>query len=160
MITTLFFNFTGCWDTSGKTNSCERSQCISDSKPLKAKNDTKFCCCTGDMCNFNFTDAYIPNATVEEPPTLEAKTLPKHEIIPFILVASGVVFITFVIFLLLFIKSQIKSNKNDAEMGQHAIPPPQDYSLDKLKLCNVIGKSELFVTIENMFKFTHGSVTV
>ncbi|XP_044740436.1 bone morphogenetic protein receptor type-2 [Chrysoperla carnea] len=51
----------GCWAGNNGKQECDRSKCISDKKPPKAANNTKFCCCSGHLCNQNFTDAYIPS---------------------------------------------------------------------------------------------------
>lgn len=61
----LTVEIVGCWEISGKPQDCERSQCVSDTKPSKAMNNTKFCCCSGDYCNGNFT--YVPVADDVKP---------------------------------------------------------------------------------------------
>lgn len=61
----------GCWDTSGKPSECDRSECLADKEPPKFRNNTKFCCCSANKCNINFTDAYVP------PPPVEAVDSPK-----------------------------------------------------------------------------------
>jgi hypothetical protein len=53
----------GCWDTSTDFE-CGVSQCYSYSKPVKALNNTKFCCCYGRMCNANISEAFDPNDTL------------------------------------------------------------------------------------------------
>lgn len=37
----------------------------------------------------------------------------------------------------------MKPNKSDVENGSRSVPPSPDYSLDKLKLCSIIGKGVL-----------------
>lgn len=101
-------------------------------------NHTKFCCCATSKCNLNFTDAYIPEdevPTTEEPPNTNSLN-------PIFYVIIGVVFIIFVILLMIvfYLFWRVKPNKNDVESVQHHLSPPEEYSLDKLKLFNIIGK--------------------
>ncbi|XP_017777239.1 PREDICTED: activin receptor type-2A [Nicrophorus vespilloides] len=124
----------GCW-VSGNAQDCERQDCLSDKKPSGTWNNTKFCCCTGDMCNLNFTDIYVPVEETSSPATTEA--LPKSTINPFIIIGCIVAIIMCAMLLILF---NIKPKKTDIEMGQPPLPPPPDYSLNKLKLINIIGQ--------------------
>lgn len=66
----MTFSGLGCWESSGKQD-CERNQCVSDKKPPKAMNNTKFCCCSGDFCNVNVSNIYVP--VVEEGPLPPSK---------------------------------------------------------------------------------------
>ncbi|CAN7983156.1 unnamed protein product, partial [Ixodes hexagonus] len=50
----------GCWGTSGEVD-CQSSNCTSTKKPSKVLNNTMFCCCSGDFCNVNVTDGYVPS---------------------------------------------------------------------------------------------------
>lgn len=45
----------GCWESSGKED-CGSEACIPSQKQTKALNNTKFCCCTEDLCNMNHTE--------------------------------------------------------------------------------------------------------
>ena len=51
----------GCWSSTSQ-NVCT-PQCEAVSAP-NSLNNTRFCCCTGDMCNTNVTDKYDPNMYV------------------------------------------------------------------------------------------------
>lgn len=104
-------------------------------------NNTKFCCCASSKCNLNFTDAYVPEddvTTTEEPPSISSLN-------PIIYVVIGVVFLIFITVLMTisYLFWRMKPKKSDAENVQHHLSPPEDYSLDKLKLFNVIGKYDL-----------------
>ncbi|XP_015610272.1 bone morphogenetic protein receptor type-2 [Cephus cinctus] len=46
----------GCWKQSGEQK-CENTECIALQHSTKALNNTKFCCCRGNYCNSNITDA-------------------------------------------------------------------------------------------------------
>ncbi|XP_044265362.1 bone morphogenetic protein receptor type-2 isoform X2 [Tribolium madens] len=130
----------GCWDTSGKPNECDRAQCLAANRPPKAMNNTKFCCCSEDMCNVNFTDAYVP---VEDFPPSTTEVAPKKSVKSFIwiVVVVSFIFVTVIALGASYYLWKKKPKKNDVEGGhQHTVPPPADYSLDKLKLLNVIGQ--------------------
>ncbi|XP_075219077.1 kinase protein wishful thinking isoform X2 [Lycorma delicatula] len=47
----------GCWESSGKED-CNSPVCVANRRPSKAMNDTKFCCCSGDLCNYNVSVGY------------------------------------------------------------------------------------------------------
>ncbi|KAJ8924460.1 hypothetical protein NQ315_007257 [Exocentrus adspersus] len=129
----------GCWEQSGKPNECDRAECVADKKPPKAMNHTKFCCCSKDGCNVNFTDAYVPG---DDSPPLE--TEPSSPDSPNLIIYVAIVVIFGVLVIGLASVSywcwRLKPKKNDVETGQHPLPPPADYSLEKLKLLNVIGQ--------------------
>lgn len=131
--------FLDCWETSGKSHDCERAQCVSDKKPPPAKNTTKFCCCAGNLCNMNFTDAYVPVEESTSSPTTE--TLNKTTLSPLIWIMSIALFLALMVCsgIIIYFWWRMKPKKDDIEMGQHSMPPPPDYSLDKLKLINIIG---------------------
>lgn len=88
----------------------------------------------------NFTDVYVP--LEETTPLSTTETANKTSISPLIWFTSGACFIALMICFVisLYILYKMKPKKGDIEMGQHAIPPPLDYNLDKLKLINIIGK--------------------
>lgn len=129
----------GCWDVSGEPNECDKAACTANYKPSKMMNNTKFCCCSTNMCNENFTDIYQPG---EEPLLQKHLTKQSHDMTWLWLLVS---FVCCFIFLLLWISCWLfapwKSSKKfeDVESTQ-PLPPSTDYSLDKLKLLNVIGQ--------------------
>lgn len=93
----------------------------------------------GDMCNSNFTDVYVPYN--DDSSTNATEILQYHPLNPQIWILSGFLFILLMSGLLGYIMWQMKPNKHDAESLSHPIPPTLDYSLDKLKLCTMIGKN-------------------
>ncbi|XP_060516578.1 activin receptor type-2A isoform X2 [Cylas formicarius] len=130
----------GCWVQSGQPNDCDKSECLADRRPPRAINNTKFCCCSKDMCNINFTDTYVP---VEEPPSSDSESTKKENVNPLIYTALGMFF--FIVILITGTMSYYfwkrRPKKSDIENNQ-PLPPPPDYSLDKLKLLNVIGQGK------------------
>lgn len=136
---TRCFVIPGCWEQSGNPNECDKSECLADKRPPKAMNHTKFCCCSENKCNENYIDAYVPvddsSSTEAELPSTESPNL-------IIYVAIAVVFGILVIGLasVTYWCWRLKPKKSDVETGQHPMPPPAEYSLEKLKLFSVIGE--------------------
>lgn len=132
----------GCWESSGKPRDCRRSQCVSDKKPPKAMNTTKFCCCAGDMCNANFTDIYVPVDESQASPKLATEAMPKFKLNPLVWIIAVASFVILMIGagILAYLWWHTQPDKNNLEAGQAALPPPEEYSIDKLKLCVIIGQ--------------------
>ncbi|KAG5894784.1 hypothetical protein JTB14_005220 [Gonioctena quinquepunctata] len=128
----------GCWGISGKPNDCDRSECIADRKPPKAMNSTKFCCCNQSRCNANFTDAYVP---VEEPPVTKDPP-PIEHLNPMVYMVTVGVFLTLVMVMALvsYYFWRLRPKRRDVESCQQPLPPPADYSLEKLNMLNIIGQ--------------------
>lgn len=59
-----FFNsslFTGCWSRIGDPQDCHLEECIVTTTPSLIQNGTyRFCCCSTDLCNVNFTENFPP----------------------------------------------------------------------------------------------------
>lgn len=147
----------GCWEASGKPHECERSHCIDDKKPPKAMNSTKFCCCNHDKCNLNFSDAYVP---ADVPPT---DNIPLEDpLFPLIYIVLGVVFLVSVLFLaaMTYLCWRMKPKKSDVESCQQPMPPPAEYSLEKLKMLNLIGQGRYGTVWRGIIEDTHDSVEV
>lgn len=149
--TTIVMMGQGCWETSGKPDNCERSECVNDRKPTGDVNATKFCCCSGDMCNANVTNAYGPNYVEEIIPQNDSvvpcpvsnKNVPYY--IFFIGLAASVPFCMLLIVCTCWFHK--KKKKTDVELGTHdndgnAITPgillPAHYNLEKLKLTDIV----------------------
>ncbi|RWS31721.1 bone morphogenetic protein receptor type-2-like protein [Leptotrombidium deliense] len=91
----------GCWDASSNQD-CLSSNCVSTKPPVKAKNNTKFCCCAGDLCNTNFTDGYVLQPDVKNDtglPLMETAKLSNRDIT--INVFSALVFLLLLITILM-----------------------------------------------------------
>ncbi|PRD34059.1 UNVERIFIED_CONTAM: Bone morphogenetic protein receptor type-2 [Trichonephila clavipes] len=55
----------GCWNDANQK--CQQSECI-PSRSTKALDNTHFCCCEGNFCNTNITDAKIsPDCCADDP---------------------------------------------------------------------------------------------
>ncbi|XP_014662897.1 PREDICTED: serine/threonine-protein kinase par-1-like [Priapulus caudatus] len=57
----------GCW-TYNAMEPCTKDTCISKTAANRYGIDkTKFCCCVGHMCNRNYSDGYVPDASTSQP---------------------------------------------------------------------------------------------
>lgn len=68
----LFCLFAGCWFFPVEDHDCSPRTCLSNTPPHKfpKHHDSKFCCCSGSMCNANISDVYDPELyTTEHPVT-------------------------------------------------------------------------------------------
>lgn len=53
--------FTGCWSHIGDPQECHFEECIVTTTPSLIQNGTyRFCCCSTDLCNVNFTENFPP----------------------------------------------------------------------------------------------------
>lgn len=52
---------TGCWSHIGDPQECHFEECIVTTTPSLIQNGTyRFCCCSTDLCNVNFTENFPP----------------------------------------------------------------------------------------------------
>lgn len=48
----------GCWPHTGNKEECHGDRCLVKFPPPQMQNGSyRFCCCSGDLCNANFTEA-------------------------------------------------------------------------------------------------------
>lgn len=136
--------FVGCWEISGKPQDCERTLCVSDTKPSKAINNTRFCCCSGDYCNVNFTDIYVPvpEDTPPSPATQYLEQTQKDSTMIILTIVACVLTLAFVT-IVYILKKRKFSNKENPDQA-HLMPSPGYtvgmYSVDHLKLESLIGQ--------------------
>ncbi|CAH1127689.1 unnamed protein product [Ceutorhynchus assimilis] len=130
----------GCWAQSGTPNDCDKTACQADKATPAARNNTKFCCCSDSMCNVNFTDIYVPS---EQQQTTPVPIKKDHSMSIIVWTVLGAVFVCFMIIVGLCMYHFWKKapKKSDIETGR-PLPPLPDYSLDKLKLVNIIGQGK------------------
>lgn len=57
----------GCWVSSDKEASCYQNECISHGPSSQALSYTRFCCCSGDLCNKNMSTESFPLITTDIP---------------------------------------------------------------------------------------------
>lgn len=55
---------TGCWTYIGDQQDCHDDRCVVTNTPSQIQNGTyRFCCCSTNMCNVNFTENWVPSPT-------------------------------------------------------------------------------------------------
>ncbi|KAK1798082.1 hypothetical protein P4O66_000582 [Electrophorus voltai] len=59
----------GCWTYLGDQQECHDNRCQVTNPPSQIQNGTyRFCCCSRDMCNLNFTEDFpLPRPTTSQP---------------------------------------------------------------------------------------------
>ncbi|CDR19029.1 unnamed protein product [Oncorhynchus mykiss] len=51
----------GCWTHIGDQQECHDDRCVVTTTPSQIQNGTyRFCCCSTNMCNVNFTEDFPP----------------------------------------------------------------------------------------------------
>nr|XP_032655347.1 bone morphogenetic protein receptor type-2-like [Chelonoidis abingdonii] len=58
----------GCWSHIGDLQECQYEECIVTTTPSLIQNGTyRFCCCSTDLCNVNFTENFPPPDPTDTP---------------------------------------------------------------------------------------------
>ncbi|GFU11450.1 bone morphogenetic protein receptor type-2 [Trichonephila clavipes] len=128
----------GCWNDANQK--CQQSECI-PSRSTKALDNTHFCCCEGNFCNTNITDAKIsPDCCADDPAQQFLGHIPYHKSIIIVLVIVAVIAAVAVYFLhRQYCKLPKRSNES-----LHLIeaPPPSspNFDLDTLKIQEAVAR--------------------
>ncbi|XP_050974676.1 bone morphogenetic protein receptor type-2 [Labeo rohita] len=129
----------GCWTYIGDQQDCHDDRCVVTTTPSQIQNGTyRFCCCSTNMCNVNFTENWVPSptsTTQEEPPIHRDEAI-------FIAIAS--VSIVAVLIVALFfgyrmMMGECKQGLHNMDMIE-AAPSEPSLDLDSLKLLELIGR--------------------
>nr|XP_023695777.1 bone morphogenetic protein receptor type-2 [Paramormyrops kingsleyae] len=131
----------GCWTHIGDQRECHNHRCVVTATPPAMQNGTyRFCCCSGNMCNVNFTENFpLPSPTSAQP--LYPKPLYREEAI---VIALACVSVVAVLIVALFFGYRMLTGDrkqglhNMDEMEAAASEPSLD--LDSLKLLELIGR--------------------
>ncbi|XP_018060219.1 PREDICTED: bone morphogenetic protein receptor type-2 isoform X2 [Atta colombica] len=147
----------GCWKQSGEQK-CENTECVALQRSTKALNNTKFCCCHGDLCNLNITSSNLadpdnkifnPLSSQKSQPTTEYLEQSNYERLLLIIV-TGVACTSLVICTISMIIYKSSHNNilirlgkslsyNDQFMDSTALRTGT-YTVDHLKLANIVGQ--------------------
>ncbi|GAA6067329.1 bone morphogenetic protein receptor type-2a isoform X2, partial [Tachysurus ichikawai] len=131
----------GCWGSQGGQRTCHDDRCQVTEPPSQIQNGTyRFCCCSKDMCNLNFTEDYPPPRSTPAPP-VPARHLYREEAILIALatVSMVAVLIVLVFFCLRVLRGRGKQSLHNLNMLEAAFSPPS-LDLDSLKLLELIGR--------------------
>ncbi|XP_067266112.1 bone morphogenetic protein receptor type-2 [Chanodichthys erythropterus] len=130
----------GCWTYIGDQQDCHDDRCVVTTTPSQIQNGTyRFCCCSTNMCNVNFTENWVPSPTKTSPQ--DQQPLHRDEAI-FIALAS--VSIVAVLIVALFfgyrmMMGECKQGLHNMDMIE-AAPSEPSLDLDSLKLLELIGR--------------------
>ncbi|XP_036424067.1 bone morphogenetic protein receptor type-2 isoform X1 [Colossoma macropomum] len=130
----------GCWTYIGDQQDCHDDRCVVTTTPSQIQNGTyRFCCCSTNMCNVNFTENWVPSPTSAT--ILDPRPLYREEAI-FIALAS--VSIVAVLIVALFFGYRMltgdrKQGLHNMDMMEAAASEPS-LDLDSLKLLELIGR--------------------
>lgn len=114
-------------------------------------NNTKFCCCSGDYCNVNFTDMYVPVADDPNapPPATEHLEAVRHErqtmIVWSAAICSLVVALAITVLTYKIWRARTMSASKTSPDQAHLMANTPGYtvgmySVDHLKLVSIVGK--------------------
>ncbi|XDV36188.1 hypothetical protein PO909_006017, partial [Leuciscus waleckii] len=130
----------GCWTNVGDHQECH-DRCVVSNPPSMAQNGTsRFCCCSKDMCNLNFTEDFPPPSPTTPQP-LHSHRLYRDEAIIFALAMSMVVVLIIFLFLGYCMTrgcGKLQHNLDNLETAPSPSPPSLD--LDNLVLLELIGR--------------------
>ncbi|XP_067127484.1 activin receptor type-2B-like [Centruroides vittatus] len=137
----------GCWKHKG-SDACKLQQCIADKSP-KAKNDSKFCCCSANLCNKDYTVkdgepessenklSHLGYNSVEHA-TNNTKASTIVLVCTFPLTIIGVA-------VFVFFRVYGSKRKTNSDSVQRIVSPPsfcQTFDIDKLTIEKMIGKGK------------------
>ncbi|XP_040297875.1 bone morphogenetic protein receptor type-2 isoform X2 [Bufo bufo] len=130
----------GCWSYTGDPHDCHHEECIANSNPSLQNGTYRFCCCSTDMCNVNFTE----NFTSPDPPdtTPITHTGWDHREMTVIIALTSVLFLAVVIAVFFFLYRLFGDRKqglHSMNMMEAATSEPS-LDLDNLKLLELIGR--------------------
>ncbi|XP_062861621.1 bone morphogenetic protein receptor type-2 [Trichomycterus rosablanca] len=130
----------GCWAYIGDQQDCHDDRCVVTNTPSQIQNGTyRFCCCSTNMCNVNFTENWVPSptsATIQDP-----RPLHREEAI-FISLASVSIVAVLIVALYFgyrMLRGDRKQGLHNMDMMEAAASEPS-VDLDSLKLLELIGR--------------------
>uniref|UniRef100_A0A8C2ABV0 Bone morphogenetic protein receptor type-2 n=1 Tax=Cyprinus carpio TaxID=7962 RepID=A0A8C2ABV0_CYPCA len=128
----------GCWTYIGDQQDCHDDRCVVTTTPSQIQNGTyRFCCCSTNMCNVNFTENWVPSPTS----TTQQQPLHRDEAI-FIALASVSIVAVLIVALFFGYRMMIgecKQGLHNMDMIE-AAPSEPSLDLDSLKLLELIGR--------------------
>ncbi|XP_051564776.1 bone morphogenetic protein receptor type-2 [Myxocyprinus asiaticus] len=150
----------GCWTYIGDQQDCHDDRCVVTTTPSQIQNGTyRFCCCSTNMCNVNFTENWVPSPTSTT--TQDQQPLHRDEAI-FIALAS--VSIVAVLIVALFfgyrmMMGECKQGLHNMDMIE-AAPSEPSLDLDSLKLLELIGRGRYGSVYKGSLDERHVAVKV
>ncbi|XP_029113867.1 bone morphogenetic protein receptor type-2 isoform X2 [Scleropages formosus] len=130
----------GCWAHIGDQQECHDDRCVVTNTPQLIQNGTyRFCCCSTNMCNVNFTENFPPPSPTSAQP-IQPKLYREEAIV---IALASVSIVAVLIVALFFGYRMLTGNRkqglhNMDEMEAATSEPSLD--LDSLKLLELIGR--------------------
>ncbi|XP_029462146.1 bone morphogenetic protein receptor type-2 [Rhinatrema bivittatum] len=132
----------GCWSRVGDPLECDSDECVVTNTPSLIQNGTyRFCCCSTDMCNVNFTENFPPPDPTDTMPYTPSHQFRREETIVIALasVSALAVLIAAVFFGYRMFGGDRKQGLHSMNMMEAAASEPS-LDLDNLKLLELIGR--------------------
>ncbi|XP_069052428.1 bone morphogenetic protein receptor type-2 isoform X1 [Lepisosteus oculatus] len=131
----------GCWAHLGDQQECHDDRCVVTTTPSQIQNGTyRFCCCSTNMCNVNFTEDFPPPSPTSAQP-INPRPLYREETIVIALASVSVVAVLIValFFGYRMLTGDRKQGLHNMDMMEAAASEPS-LDLDSLKLLELIGR--------------------
>uniref|UniRef100_A0A668APE5 receptor protein serine/threonine kinase n=1 Tax=Myripristis murdjan TaxID=586833 RepID=A0A668APE5_9TELE len=128
----------GCWTHIGDQQECLGDRCLVTATPSQIQNGSyRFCCCSRDLCNVNFTEAPPTEPTA----ALNPQPLPREETLLIVLVTVTIAAILVVGLFLGYrmLTGNQKQGLSSLDVMEAASSEPA-VDLDNLKLLELIGR--------------------
>ncbi|NXC86114.1 BMPR2 protein, partial [Cercotrichas coryphoeus] len=132
----------GCWSHIGDPQECHFEECIVTTTPSLIQNGTyRFCCCSTDLCNVNFTENFPPPDPTDTTPYNSSHSFHRDETIVIALASVSVlaVLIAALFFGYRMLAGDRKQGLHSMNMMEAAASEPS-LDLDNLKLLELIGR--------------------
>ncbi|XP_031657580.1 bone morphogenetic protein receptor type-2 [Oncorhynchus kisutch] len=130
----------GCWTHIGDQQECHDDRCVVTTTPSQIQNGTyRFCCCSTNMCNVNFTEDFPPPSPTSA--QLYPRPLYREETIVIALASVSIlaVLIVALFFGYRMLSGDRKQGLHNMDMMEAAASEPS-LDLDSLKLLELIGR--------------------
>uniref|UniRef100_A0A8K9WQW4 receptor protein serine/threonine kinase n=1 Tax=Oncorhynchus mykiss TaxID=8022 RepID=A0A8K9WQW4_ONCMY len=130
----------GCWTHIGDQQECHDDRCVVTTTPSQIQNGTyRFCCCSTNMCNVNFTEDFPPPSPTSA--QLYPRPLYREETIVIALASVSIVAVLIValFFGYRMLSGDRKQGLHNMDMMEAAASEPS-LDLDSLKLLELIGR--------------------
>ncbi|KAK7092728.1 hypothetical protein V1264_008428 [Littorina saxatilis] len=111
---------------------------------MAPKNNSSFCCCSGDMCNVNFTDGYDPAAHTTTPfvppPPIPSNSYKIKTVIISLVSVFSVALVIMMAYLGFRTCTRQKQPSIESLHQTHSPPVQPEFDMDDLKLSNILSK--------------------
>nr|XP_060639102.1 bone morphogenetic protein receptor type-2 [Anolis sagrei ordinatus] len=130
----------GCWSHIGDPQECHSEECIVTTTPSLVQNGTyRFCCCSTNLCNVNFTENFPPPDPIDATSVYPSPPPPETIVIVLASVSVLAVLVVALFFGYRMLVGDRKQGLHSMDMMEAAASEPS-LDLDNLKLLELIGR--------------------